>query len=303
LPFIRYARDKRGYETTYVMHVYHPSSGAPRTRVLYLYRSPPNIKLGRPALDPEASEALEHTHPDLSFDWDALLRDPGAVRPEPIDRDRFDRDSWSRGGRRQRGRPGGAPGGRSERGGGRPAPHRERGKDRDRDRPKTPDDAPPAVVIDDESVLGRALGAGEAARLRARYRGMLERIARRARTPDERTRLTEGVTRLNPDDWPDEAAAQAGAKTVEAEWAAITAELPRRRRGRRGGRRRGGDAPSGIMTGHGDLNEPIDTPREAGVGRTDAGLDRPGEPGGLDADLDERDPGPGPADPDVSGDG
>ena len=81
MPFIRQTRDKRGFEHTFVMHTYHPSaSGSPRPRVLYLFRSPASMRVGRTALDAEVIEALEHTHPDLSFDWAALTRDPAAFR-------------------------------------------------------------------------------------------------------------------------------------------------------------------------------------------------------------------------------
>ena len=76
MPFIRYARDKRGYESTFVMHAYR-AAWTSRARVLYLFRSPSDLKVGRRPLDAEVMEALEHTHPDLAFDWPTLLREPG----------------------------------------------------------------------------------------------------------------------------------------------------------------------------------------------------------------------------------
>ncbi len=76
MPFIRVTRDKRGYESTLVMHAYRPNGGGQRGRVLYFFRTPSNLQMGRRALDAEVMEALEHTHPDLSFDWTTLLRDP-----------------------------------------------------------------------------------------------------------------------------------------------------------------------------------------------------------------------------------
>jgi hypothetical protein len=51
LPFIRYTRDKRGYESTTVLHQYRPQQGPQRTRVLYVFRSPASLKMGRKALD------------------------------------------------------------------------------------------------------------------------------------------------------------------------------------------------------------------------------------------------------------
>jgi hypothetical protein len=211
VPFIRHTRDKRGYETTYVMHAYRPLSGPQRTRILYLFRSPAHLKMGRRALDDEAREALEHTHLDVSFDWYSLDAESNAARAEPPrDRDRG----------RDRERPG-------------------------RRRPGPPSSVqPPRPVVpapavrDDQSLLGRILGAEQAARLRARYADVQQRIVRRGRTPEERDRLTERAHRLNPDEWTDDRTIRVSAKAAEAEWDAILAELPARRRGRRGGRRR-----------------------------------------------------------------
>ena len=77
VPFIRRTRDKRGYENTYVMHAYRPAQGPHRTRILYVFRSPAGSRIGRDPLDGEVQEALEHTHPDLTFDWQALLQGVG----------------------------------------------------------------------------------------------------------------------------------------------------------------------------------------------------------------------------------
>ena len=202
MPFIRVTRDKRGYESTLVMHAYRPGGGGQRGRVLYFFRSPTNIQVGRRALDAEVMEALEHTHPDLSFDWTTLLRDPalraGASEEEP-----------------------------------RHPPRRPPGP---RPAAAAAPPAPTVVVVEDHTVLGECVGAERAARLRAAFSDLLQRIARRARTPEDRDRLTERAGRLNPDGWADAASVQAAVVTIEADWAALASELPRRRRGRRGGR-------------------------------------------------------------------
>jgi hypothetical protein len=216
VPFIRYTRDKRGYETTFVMHGYRPAQGPQRTRVLYLFRSPSHIRMGRRPLDEESREALEHTHPDLSFDWTVLGRESEAVRSDDRDRDR----------------------------------DREGGRGR-RQPPRGPRPAAPAapVAVDDQSLLGRTLGGETAARFRARYSELVQRVTRRARTPEERDRLIDLAQRLNPDDWPDAEAVRAHAETIEKAWDAVAAELPARRRGRRGGRRREGGADEGPTGG------------------------------------------------------
>ena len=204
MPSIRYTRDKRGYETVYVVHGHRQNQGQNQTRVLYLFRSPSHVAVGRKPLDEEAREALEHTHPDLRFDWHAL---GGEMSQQP----RQD-PSQPRAQREPRSHP----------------PQQARAA--------AP--APAPMVVDDQSLLGKTLGAAEAARLRARYGDLLQRILRRSRGPEERDQLMERAHRLNPDDWADEMAVRAGVSTVDAEWDAIGGELPQRRRGRRGGRRR-----------------------------------------------------------------
>src|SRR5262245_3789901 len=233
MPFIRYMRDKRGYETTYVVHSYRGAQGAGRTRVLYLFRSPPNVTVGRHALDDEARVALEHTHPDLSFDWQSLDRDAVTARPESAQK------PW-----------------RDERSG------------------RPPQQPAKVMVVEDQSVLGRTLGAAEASRLRSRYAELLQRISRRSRSPEERDQLTTQAQRLNPDDWTDETAVRANAGGVESEWDALNSALPQRRRGRRGGRRREGrpapgSPPSAIMDS-GEIDEAAEDAHVADAHR-DAG--------------------------------
>lgn len=235
------------------MHSFRPAAGqaSGRTRLLYLFRTPSNRKVGRSLLDPEVMEALEHTHPDLTFDWTSLLRTPALTAPDP-DRDRSDRD-------RERDR---------DRGRQRREERRERQSEARRE--AAPAAAPPVVILEDESALGRTLGAAEAARLRAAFSELTQRIVRRARTPEERDRLIERAARLNPDEWADETAIREAAATFTAELDAIRQELPRRRRGRRGGRTRERDgAPSEIIDGNGHRDE-----MEASTGNDDPGLDR-----------------------------
>jgi hypothetical protein len=280
VPFIRYSRDKRGYETTVVQHAYRSAQGSQRSRVLYMFRTPSNLRVGRRSLDEEVMEALEHTHPDLAFDWTTLQREIVGERSEYRDRDR----------------------------------EREHVR---RPPPRRPDVRPPVVpapppVIEDQSPLGRAVGASTAARLRGRFSDLLQRIARRAKSPEDRDRLTERAVRLNPDEWPDEATMRASAQTVEAEWEAIASELPQRRRGRRGGRHRRdtppgsippvssarpaadgpADAPSAIMTGQGETHASENSGDVAGEDRgADAGRDR----GAVGSDTVEADAAPDPA--------
>lgn len=259
MPFLRHARDKRGYETTFVMHSYRPGLGQAggRTRLLYLFRTPSNRKVGRNLLDPEVMEALEHTHPDLTFDWHGMLRAPAQVSSEPDrDRDRG-RQRQDRSERSERGERGNR-GDRSNR--------QERGASTPAAQVRTAEVAAPEAplaILEDDSLLGKTAGAVEAARLRGAYNELIQRVARRARTPEERDRLTERTGRLNPDEWHDAEAVTAGLATFAVDSEAIRQELPRRRRGRRGGRARDREPGSVGTQGH-DADE-LEVVGEAGA--------------------------------------
>jgi hypothetical protein len=72
--FLRFSRDKRGYEHFYL--VQPPTRGKGRPRVLYWFRTPPNIRIGRAPFAPEIQRALESQNPDVAFDWTAIARTP-----------------------------------------------------------------------------------------------------------------------------------------------------------------------------------------------------------------------------------
>ena len=68
MPFLRVIRDKRGYETTYLMHLYREGHRQ-RSRILYVFRSPGSVRVGRGALDPDVLREIEAQYPDIAFDW------------------------------------------------------------------------------------------------------------------------------------------------------------------------------------------------------------------------------------------
>jgi len=76
VPFLRFTRDKRGVENYYLVHSTTNRRGKVRPRVLYWYRSPPDVKVGREPFDPELRRALEKQHPDITFDWRAIVETP-----------------------------------------------------------------------------------------------------------------------------------------------------------------------------------------------------------------------------------
>ena len=68
MPFLRVIRDKRGYETTYLMHLYREGHRQ-RSRILYVFRSPGGVRVGRGSLEPEILREIEAQYPDIAFDW------------------------------------------------------------------------------------------------------------------------------------------------------------------------------------------------------------------------------------------
>jgi hypothetical protein len=72
--FLKFSRDKRGYENFYLMQ---PSArGKSRPRLLYWFRTPPGVKVGRTPFDSDVRRALEAQNPDVAFDWTAIVQTP-----------------------------------------------------------------------------------------------------------------------------------------------------------------------------------------------------------------------------------
>jgi hypothetical protein len=85
VPFLRIIRDKRGYETTYLMHWYREGHRQ-RSRILYLFRTPGGVRVGRDALEPEVLRSIEAQYPEIDFDWKAVLDNQQVVEPAPEQR-------------------------------------------------------------------------------------------------------------------------------------------------------------------------------------------------------------------------
>ena len=113
MPFLRFSRDKRGYANTYLCHTFR-EDGIVRMRVLYWFRTPPDIAVGRPALDAEAIRDIEASNPGLTFDWEEILKaKPPPAPPDRGGQERRERRSRRRGGGASAG-SGGAPAGEAE---------------------------------------------------------------------------------------------------------------------------------------------------------------------------------------------
>ena len=75
MAFLRFTRDKRGYEYFYLVHS-SQRRGRSTSRVLYWFRTPPNVKVGREPFDEHIRRELEKQNPDVDFDWRKILETP-----------------------------------------------------------------------------------------------------------------------------------------------------------------------------------------------------------------------------------
>lgn len=210
MAFLRFTRDRRGYENTFLLHAFRPGE---RPVVLYWYRSAPGVRVGRPALDEDAIRTIEEQHPEVEFDWPHIL-EVGAVT-EPEVEERLPRV-------RRRGAAAGARGPvtPAERAAARtPAPALP-ADDTDRVAAGDADTMDETAVEDDiASVEDEALGAPRphdlleelvgheiATRLHARYAEILGRIHRLPADNPQRAAFEARAEALNPDNWvtPDE---------------------------------------------------------------------------------------------------
>ena len=80
MPFLRVIRDKRGYETTYLMHWFREGSRQ-RSRILYVFRTPGGVRVGRDPLDPAILREIETRHPDIAFEWRAIRDNQQIIEP------------------------------------------------------------------------------------------------------------------------------------------------------------------------------------------------------------------------------
>ena len=72
MPFVRVTCDKHGVETTALLHTTR-GHGKGKARLLYWFRTPPDIRVGRAAIDDAAISQIEQAHPEIQFDWPQIL--------------------------------------------------------------------------------------------------------------------------------------------------------------------------------------------------------------------------------------
>jgi hypothetical protein len=81
--YVRVSRDKRGYEYFHLIEPIVGAGGRTRHRLLYWFRTPPDVKVGRGPFDEATRREIEARHPELAFDWERYSQTP--IPPIPVD--------------------------------------------------------------------------------------------------------------------------------------------------------------------------------------------------------------------------
>ena len=77
MPYLKFSRDKRGYEHFSIIEPGTPRRGRPqRPRLLFWFRTPPQVKVGRLPFTDDVRRAIEAQNPGVRFDWPRLLATP-----------------------------------------------------------------------------------------------------------------------------------------------------------------------------------------------------------------------------------
>ena len=209
MPFLRVIRDKRGYETTYLMHIYRDGIRQ-RTKILYIFRTPGGVRVGRDPLETDVQRQLEGQYPDIAFNWGAVRETQQIIETAAEPRRRRPR--------RDEEAPtteiAAAPA---------PMPARE--------------PEPPRVAI--PTTIEGATPDEQIAFLSYWYPLVRDRIARRTLDPARQEALTALADRLNPSAWTDADQITAGLQSAAEALERLSRVFAKRRRR---ARRRSGDA-------------------------------------------------------------
>lgn len=187
--------------------------GKTHARLLYWFRTPPGVRVGRAPLDEDAIRLIEASNPSVEFDWPHILKGPEIVPPP-----------------------------RS------PAPVERRARPRLREVPRldpspVPASGAAATPLGSPNIplpaASARLGAEGLSRLRARHAEVLARITEKVQDPGRREQLKGDAERLNPDTWvtdDDVAAGLEGYESVFETLRSVIGHSHRRRRARGGAR-------------------------------------------------------------------
>jgi hypothetical protein len=242
VPFLRVIRDKRGYETTYLMHWFREGSRQ-QSRIIYVFRTPGGVRVGRLALEPDVLRQIEASHPEIDFDWSTVLDNRQVIDSTPEVRHLR---------RRRHDEPSGAT-----------PPRRS-----------TPPPAVQTAAASKPRFVVPAKVEGETpdaqiAFLATWYVSIREQIEQRGTDPSRREALLSLCERLNPANWTDADQITAGLPpAAEALERLSHVFAKRRRRARKAKPRTGTPAPAGTD------DPPPDRTGEVEPDRTDEEPDR-----------------------------
>ena len=248
MPYLRFFRDKRGYENTYVFHG-SAVDGRSRPRLLYWFRTPPNVKVGRLSLDPAAIRAVEANNPGVRFDWNKMLKVRGT--PKSGQRETGQPRARTRSARRPAPKAS-VPAPETEAPAVSPAPV-ESTSSALTSGPESPPtveleaaapvdadelaakahleslaDAEPMPDETEEHPVVTLMGHETLARLRARYAEIRARIDEKPLDPEQLDTIRAEAEKLNPDRWTQIEEAVAGIERFESEVEVLKAQLGRR---------------------------------------------------------------------------
>lgn len=215
--------------------------GRGQSRILYWFRTPPGVRIGRAALDEDAIRLIEQNNPEIEFDWTRILKGKGnesaPERRQPTPPRQIARPPLSA--------EGSAPPVAVQL----PAPIAARPVQLSRH----PVDAEPELDAP-VSAAGAKLGSEGLARLRGRYAEMLARITDRVPEAERQAELKIIAERLNPDAWVTDADVLAGLDAYETTFESLRSVVGH---GRRRSRRRHG--PSRDASANGATNGRIES--------------------------------------------
>jgi hypothetical protein len=229
LPFLRLTRDRRGIENTFLLHADHSGD---RPRLLYWYRTAPGIALGRSPLDEDAIRTIEEQHPDIEFDWPAILALSEVMTPE----DEAPVRPQQKPGKRRRGEPDGPRQGPPR------EPRRERAEESSGpaegvESASGEPESPAADPLEDETfaeqpaptrtsgLLEELVGREIATKLRARYSEIMARIHEQDAESALRDAWARRAEALNPDLWITPDAILEGVRGADQLFERLRAEL------------------------------------------------------------------------------
>lgn len=192
--------------------------GKGRTRILYWFRTPPGVRVGRAALDEEAIRLIEANNPNLEFDWTRILKGQADTEVPVVERrnPRNDRASQRPAQERRAPRPAEARPAAEP-----PPPIADQ---------RQPEAAAEPVPEEPMTAAHARLGSEGLARLRARYAETMARIGERISDPEQQSQLKTLAERLNPDAWVTDGDVNAGLESYEATFEALRGSIGTRRK-------------------------------------------------------------------------